>query len=152
MSKETPKISWTLTDEGPMLATFSLLPIIRTFAQASGIEVDLRDISVAGRIIANFPDNLTEEQKIPDYLTQLVRSRGPRRPTSSSCRTSALPFLSCKARSRSFKTRDTISPTTPKKPRTTQRRPFRRGLPWFSARRSTRYFVKATPIAGRRPR
>jgi len=54
-----------------MLATFSLLPIIRTFAQASGIEVELRDISVAGRIIANFPDNLTEEQKIPDELTAL---------------------------------------------------------------------------------
>jgi len=71
MSTETPKISWTLTDEGPMLATYSLLPIIRTFAQASGIEVELRDISLAGRIIANFPDNLTEEQKIPDELTAL---------------------------------------------------------------------------------
>ena len=71
MTTKTPKISWTLTDEGPMLATFSLLPIIRTFAQASGIEVELRDISVAGRIIANFPDNLTEEQKIPDELTAL---------------------------------------------------------------------------------
>ncbi|MCJ7498841.1 NADP-dependent isocitrate dehydrogenase [bacterium] len=71
MTKETPKISWTLTDEGPMLATYSLLPIIRTFAQASGIEVELRDISVAGRIIANFPDNLTEEQKIPDELSAL---------------------------------------------------------------------------------
>jgi len=71
MTTETPKISWTLTDEGPMLATYSLLPIIRTFAQASGIEVELRDISVAGRIIANFPDNLTEEQRIPDELTAL---------------------------------------------------------------------------------
>jgi isocitrate dehydrogenase len=71
MAKETPKISWTLTDEGPMLATFSLLPIIQTFAQASGIEVELRDISVAGRIIANFPDKLTEKQKIPDELTAL---------------------------------------------------------------------------------
>ena len=71
MTKETPKISWTLTDEGPMLATYSLLPIIRTFAQASGIEVELRDISVAGRIIANFPDNLTDEQKIPDELSAL---------------------------------------------------------------------------------
>ncbi len=71
MSKETPKISWTLTDEGPMLATYSLLPIIRTFTQGSGIEVELRDISLAGRIIANFPDNLTEEQKVPDELTAL---------------------------------------------------------------------------------
>jgi len=71
MAKDTPKISWTLTDEAPMLATFSLLPIIRAFAKESGIEVELRDISVAGRIIANFPENLTEEQKIPDELTAL---------------------------------------------------------------------------------
>ncbi len=71
MTKETPTISWTLTDEGPMLATYSLLPIIRTFTQGSGIEVELRDISLAGRIIANFPDNLTEEQKVPDELTAL---------------------------------------------------------------------------------
>jgi isocitrate dehydrogenase len=54
-----------------MLATYSLLPVIRTFAKESGIEVELRDISVAGRIIANFPDNLTDEQKIPDELTAL---------------------------------------------------------------------------------
>jgi isocitrate dehydrogenase len=71
MSKETPTISWTLTDEAPMLATYSLLPIIRAFARESGIEVELRDISVAGRIIANFPENLTDEQKIPDELTAL---------------------------------------------------------------------------------
>ncbi len=71
MSKETPTISWTLTDEAPMLATYSLLPIIRAFARESGIEVELRDISVAGRIIANFPESLTEEQKIPDELTAL---------------------------------------------------------------------------------
>ncbi len=71
MAKDTPKISWTLTDEAPTLATFSLLPIIRAFAKESGIEVELRDISVAGRIIANFPENLTEDQKIPDELTAL---------------------------------------------------------------------------------
>ncbi|MDF1526026.1 MAG: NADP-dependent isocitrate dehydrogenase [bacterium] len=71
MTTKTPKISWTLTDEAPMLATFSLLPIIRAFAKESGIEVELRDISVAGRIIANFPENLTEDQKIPDELTAL---------------------------------------------------------------------------------
>ncbi len=71
MVKETPKISWTLTDEAPTLATYSLLPIIRTFAESSGIDVELRDISVAGRIIATFPDNLTDEQKIPDELAAL---------------------------------------------------------------------------------
>jgi len=71
MSKETPKISWTLTDEGPMLATYSLLPILQKFTQGSGIEVELRDISLAGRVIQNFPDNLTEDQKQPDELTAL---------------------------------------------------------------------------------
>ncbi len=71
MAKETPKISWTLTDEGPMLATYSLLPILQKFTQGSGIEVELRDISLAGRVIQNFPDNLTEDQKQPDELKAL---------------------------------------------------------------------------------
>ncbi|MBE9502954.1 MAG: NADP-dependent isocitrate dehydrogenase [Proteobacteria bacterium] len=71
MSSQKSKISWTKTDEAPMLATYSLLPIIQAFTQGSGIEVESRDISLAGRIIANFHDNLTEDQKIPDELTAL---------------------------------------------------------------------------------
>jgi isocitrate dehydrogenase len=67
----TSKIIWTRTDEAPLLATYSLLPIVRAYTMASGIEVETRDISLVGRIIANFPDNLTEDQKIPDHLTQL---------------------------------------------------------------------------------
>lgn len=65
------KIIWTDTDEAPALASYALLPIIQAYMKDSGIAVETRDISLAGRIIANFPDNLTEEQKIPDYLTQL---------------------------------------------------------------------------------
>lgn len=65
------KITWTKIDEAPALASYSLLPIVKSFAKGSGIEIELKDISLAGRIIANFPDNLTEEQKIPDYLTEL---------------------------------------------------------------------------------
>ncbi len=65
------KIIYTLTDEAPALATRSLLPIIKTFSQACGVDVETRDISLAGRIIANFPDNLTEEQKIGDALEEL---------------------------------------------------------------------------------
>ena len=65
------KIIYTHTDEAPALATKSLLPIIRTFAGACGIEVETRDISLAGRIIANFPENLTKEQQIGDALTEL---------------------------------------------------------------------------------
>jgi isocitrate dehydrogenase len=65
------KITWTKIDEAPALASYSLLPILKSYLKNSGIDVDVADISLAGRIIANFPDNLTEEQKLPDYLTQL---------------------------------------------------------------------------------
>jgi len=65
------KITWTKIDEAPALASYSLLPILKSFLKNSGIVVDVADISLAGRIIANFPENLTEEQKIPDYLSQL---------------------------------------------------------------------------------
>ena len=65
------KIIWTKIDEAPALATYCLLPIVKSFAKGTGIEIELKDISLAGRIIANFPDHLTEDQKIPDYLTEL---------------------------------------------------------------------------------
>jgi len=64
----TSKIIWTKIDEAPALATFSLLPVIQAFTKGTGIDVETKDISLTGRIIANFPDNLTEEQKIPDNL------------------------------------------------------------------------------------
>ncbi len=67
----TSKIIWTKIDEAPALATYSLLPIVNAFTRAAGVDVETRDISLAGRIIANFPDNLTEEQKIPDELARL---------------------------------------------------------------------------------
>jgi isocitrate dehydrogenase len=67
----TSKIIWTWIDEAPALATHCLLPIIQKYTKGSGIDVETRDISLVGRIIANFPDNLTDDQKIPDYLTQL---------------------------------------------------------------------------------
>merc|ERR1711874_884603 len=65
------KIIYTETDEAPMLATFSLLPVIQRFAKPMGIEVEKRDISVAGRLIAHFPERLTPEQRIPDELAAL---------------------------------------------------------------------------------
>ncbi|HAR42726.1 MAG TPA: NADP-dependent isocitrate dehydrogenase [Bdellovibrionales bacterium] len=65
------KIIWTKIDEAPALATYSLLPIVSAFTQAAGVTVETRDISVAGRIIANFPDYLTENQRMPDYLAEL---------------------------------------------------------------------------------
>jgi isocitrate dehydrogenase len=65
------KIVYTKTDEAPALATRSLLPIIRAFAKSSGVEFELQDISLAGRIIATFPEQLSEDQRQPDALTQL---------------------------------------------------------------------------------
>jgi isocitrate dehydrogenase len=65
------KIIWTETDEAPALATYSLLPIIKGFTKGTGVEVETSDISLAGRIIANFPDYLTESQRIPDNLARL---------------------------------------------------------------------------------
>ena len=66
---EAAKIIYTKTDEAPALATHSLLPILQAFTKGSGFELETWDISLTGRIIANFPDKLTEEQKVPDYLT-----------------------------------------------------------------------------------
>lgn len=67
----THKIVWTKIDEAPALATYSLLPMIQAFTRGTGIEFETRDISLAGRIIANFPENLTEAQRLPDNLALL---------------------------------------------------------------------------------
>ncbi|MDP6580444.1 MAG: NADP-dependent isocitrate dehydrogenase [Vicinamibacterales bacterium] len=65
------KIIWTKIDEAPALATYSLLPIVRAYAKGTGVELETRDISLAGRIIANFPDRLDQTQQIPDELAWL---------------------------------------------------------------------------------
>ncbi len=64
-------IIYTLTDEAPLLATYSFLPIIKAFARKAGVDVETRDISLAGRILAQFPELLTEEQRVDDALTEL---------------------------------------------------------------------------------
>ena len=71
MSNENSKIVYTFTDEAPALATRSLLPIVEAFAAAAGVVIETRDISLAGRIIANFPDYLQDEQRINDALAEL---------------------------------------------------------------------------------
>jgi isocitrate dehydrogenase len=71
MTTQTSKIIWSKIDEAPALATYSLLPIVNAFTKAAGVVVETRDISVAGRIIANFPDYLTEGQRMPDFLAEL---------------------------------------------------------------------------------
>ena len=71
MSAQQPTIIYTLTDEAPLLATYAFLPIVRTFAEPAGVKVKTSDISVATRILAEFPDYLTEEQRVPDDLAEL---------------------------------------------------------------------------------
>lgn len=71
MSTQTPKIIYTETDEAPALATYSLLPIIKAFTKPAGITIETRDISLAGRIIANFPEFLSEDQKQSNALAEL---------------------------------------------------------------------------------
>ncbi len=67
----TAKITWTKVDEAPALATYALLPVVRAFTRGAGIEVEMADISLAGRIIATFPERLKPEQRIPDELQRL---------------------------------------------------------------------------------
>ena len=71
MSSQQPTIIYTLTDEAPLLATSAFLPIIRTFAAPAGINVATSDISVAARVLAAFPECLTEAQRVPDHLAEL---------------------------------------------------------------------------------
>ena len=67
----TSKIIWTQIDEAPALATYALLPVVQACTKGTGIDVESWDISLAGRILANFPERLKEDQKIPDYLARL---------------------------------------------------------------------------------
>ena len=71
MTQSKQKIINTLTDEAPRLATEAFLPVVSTFADAAGIDVTTSDISVAARILAAFPDRLTDEQKVDDNLAEL---------------------------------------------------------------------------------
>jgi len=77
MNDKKPTIIWTKVDEAPMLATYSLLPIVQAFTKAAGVQVDTKDISLAGRTLANFPDYLKENQRKTDdlaYLGELTQS------------------------------------------------------------------------------
>ena len=67
----TNKIIWTKTDEAPLLASYSFLPIVKAFTKGTGIEIETKDISLAGRVIANFPERLKDDQKVPDALAEL---------------------------------------------------------------------------------
>ena len=67
----TAKILYTFTDEAPALATYSFLPIVKAFTRVAGVDVETRDISLAARVLALFPDYLTEDQRVSDDLSEL---------------------------------------------------------------------------------
>ena len=84
------KIIYTRTDEAPMLATHSFLPIVKAYTANTGVDIELKDISLAGRILANFSDYLKDDQKIEDALSLLgdlakiqMRSPPPKAPAVS---------------------------------------------------------------------
>ena len=94
MTNTNSTIIYTHTDEAPALATYSFLPIIKAFAATCDVAIETRDISLAGRIIAAFPERLTTEQRISDALAELGELARSRKPTSSSFPISALRFRS----------------------------------------------------------
>src|SRR5438046_6030862 len=73
---ERAKIYYTLTDEAPMLATHSFLPILRAFTRSADIEIEVPDISLAGRILANFSEYVRDDQQVPDALAELGELAG----------------------------------------------------------------------------
>jgi len=146
------KIIYTYTDEAPALATHSFLPVIEAFAGAAGVEVELRDISLAGRILAQFPDALTESSGCPTRWPSSASWSGRPTPTSSSSRTSAPRRRSSRPRSRSSRTAATRSPTSPTIPARTRSGPLAGPTTGSRAARSTRSCARATPTGVRPPR
>lgn len=124
------KIIYTRTDEAPLMATYSLKPIVEAFASTSGVEVETRDISLAARILAAFNDLLPEEQRVNDALAELGELTGSPTRTSSSCRTSPPPSRSSRPPSPSC-----APPGTPCRSTRTSRRRTRSATP---ARGTTR--------------
>lgn len=117
------KITYTFTDEAPALATYSLLPIVKAFAASAGIDVETSDISLAGRILANFADRLDADQRIEDDLARLAVLA-----TSPDANIIKLPNISAsvlaKARSPSCRAWATRFPTSRKTRRPTKRKRF----------------------------
>lgn len=144
MTAEQPTIIYTLTDEAPLLATYAFLPIIRTFTEPAGINVETSDISVAARILAEFSDRLTEEQRVPDNLARLGQLT--QEPDTNIIK---LPNISASvpqllAAIKELRAKATTCPTIPVSRRTTTRRPSRSGTARCSAAPSIPFCARAT--------
>ncbi len=139
-------IIYTLTDEAPLLATYAFLPIVRTFAGAAGIEVETSDISVPARILAEFPEHLTEEQRVPDNLAELGRLT--QLPETNIIK---LPNISASvpqllAAIKELQSKGYQVPDFPDAPKTDEERAIRERYGKILAVRSTLSCVRATPI------
>ena len=146
------KITYTHTDEAPALATKSLLPIIEAFASAADIEIELRDISLAGRILAQFPDELDEDQRVADALAELGELA-----ETAEANIIKLPNISAsvpqlKAAISELQEQGFGIPDYPEEPSDDEQREARSATTRSRAVRSTRCCAKATRTAGRRPR
>jgi isocitrate dehydrogenase len=135
MKTEKSIIIWTWTDEAPALATLSFLPMVRAFTKDTGISLEMWDISLAGRIIANFPDDLTEAQRVPDYLAQLGDLT--QKPEANIIK---LPNISASVPQlmdaiKELQEKGYKVPDYPENQKTTPRRPFRRDIRRSSAAR-----------------
>ena len=145
-------IIYTHTDEAPLLATYSFLPIIAAYAAKAGVEVETRDISLAGRIIAQFPDRLSEDQRQADDLAELGELA-----TTPEANIIKLPNISAsvpqlKAAVKELQEQGYDLPDYPENPRATRTRTSARATARSWARRSTRCCARATPTVGRRRR
>ena len=144
------KIIYTHTDEAPLLATYSFLPIIEAYAAKAGVEVETRDISLAGRILAQFPDRLTDEQRVDDALAELGELA-----TTPEANIIKLPNISAsipqlKAAIKELQEQGYDLPGLPREPadRRGEGRP-RAATTRSRAPRSTRCCARATPTAAR---
>ena len=109
------KLTWTKTDEAPALASYALLPILRAYFKGTGLEIETADISLAGRIIANFPECLPEQPEDSRRVDPPGEAGArPRRPTSLSSPTSAPRFRNSGKRLRNFRGKGYNIPIIPR--------------------------------------
>ena len=146
------EIMWTKVDEAPALATYSLLPIVEAFVGAAGVSVKLKDISLAGRILATVPEKLTPAQRINDELAELGELT--LRPEANIIKLPNISVIpprsrSSRPRSRNCKARATTFRTIRTTPRRKPRRTSSLATPRCSAASSTRYCARAIPTAAR---
>jgi len=128
-------IIWTKIDEAPALATYSLLPIVKAYAKACDIDVETKDISLAGRIIANFPENLTEAQKVEDALTQLGRLAKTEHANIIKLPNISATIGQLQAAISELQEKGYDIPDYPEEPKLPPKNSSRPGLPKYSARR-----------------